>query len=188
MLPGGQVISEEVGLKLDTAELDLLGRARKVVVQQDKTAIVRGCRADRNQSHRPGQPDPRRGIEKSNWTTTARGSRGGLRQAPPAAFAVSIKASAATEVELKDTTPHRGSACANPRRPSRRASSPGGDVALIQGARSHREARLHGVRRPGGTDFVRVAIEDPHARRSRSRSTPPGSVGGEGRRLDPGGA
>ncbi len=43
ILTGGQVISEEVGLKLDTAELDLLGRARKVVVTKDETTIVEGA-------------------------------------------------------------------------------------------------------------------------------------------------
>jgi chaperonin GroEL len=43
ILTGGQVISEEVGLKLETATLDLLGRARKVVVTKDETTIVEGA-------------------------------------------------------------------------------------------------------------------------------------------------
>ena len=43
ILTGGQVISEEVGLKLDTADLDLLGKARKVVVTKDETTIVEGA-------------------------------------------------------------------------------------------------------------------------------------------------
>ena len=62
ILTGGQVISEEVGLKLDTADLDLLGRARKVVVTKDETTIVEGA-GDQDADHRPGQPDPRRDRE-----------------------------------------------------------------------------------------------------------------------------
>ena len=62
ILTGGQVISEEVGLKLDTADLDLLGRARKVVVTKDETTIVEGA-GDSDQIAGPGQPDPRRDRE-----------------------------------------------------------------------------------------------------------------------------
>ena len=62
ILTGGQVISEEVGLKLETADLDLLGRARKVVVTKDETTIVDGA-GDARPDRRPGQPDPRRDRE-----------------------------------------------------------------------------------------------------------------------------
>ena len=62
ILTGGQVISEEVGLKLENAGLDLLGRARKVVVTKDETTIVEGA-GDADQIAGPGQPDPRRDRE-----------------------------------------------------------------------------------------------------------------------------
>jgi copper homeostasis protein CutC len=62
ILTGGQVISEEVGLKLDTVTLDLLGRARKVVVTKDETTIVEGA-GDADADRRPRRPDPRRDRE-----------------------------------------------------------------------------------------------------------------------------
>ena len=59
ILTGGQVVSEEVGLKLESIGLELLGRARKVVVTKDETTIVEGAR---HEGRRPGshQPDPQR--------------------------------------------------------------------------------------------------------------------------------
>ena len=62
ILTGGQVISEEVGLKLENADLDLLGRARKVTVTKDETTIVDGA-GDAGADLRPGEPDPRRDRE-----------------------------------------------------------------------------------------------------------------------------
>ena len=62
ILTGGQVISEEVGLKLENTTLDLLGRARKVVITKDETTIVEGA-GDAEQIAGPGQPDPRRDRE-----------------------------------------------------------------------------------------------------------------------------
>ncbi len=59
ILTGGQVVSEEVGLKLDSVGLDLLGRARKVNVTKDETTIVDGAGRQRP-DRRPGQPDPGR--------------------------------------------------------------------------------------------------------------------------------
>ena len=63
ILTGGQVISEEVGLKLESTGVELLGKARKVVITKDETTIVEGARR-----HRPdrgsGQPDPRRDREE----------------------------------------------------------------------------------------------------------------------------
>ena len=55
-LTGGQVISEEVGLKLENTTLDLLGRARKVVVDKDNTTIVEGA-GDRGRRQGPDRPD-----------------------------------------------------------------------------------------------------------------------------------
>ena len=63
ILTGGQVISEEVGLKLESAGLDMLGRARKVVTTKDETTIVDGA-GDADQIAGPGEPDPRRDREE----------------------------------------------------------------------------------------------------------------------------
>ena len=59
ILTGGQVISEEVGLKLEGIGLELLGKARKVVVTKDETTIVEGS-GSRSGRRRSDQPDPRR--------------------------------------------------------------------------------------------------------------------------------
>ncbi len=63
ILTGGQVISEEVGLSLETADVALLGKARKVVVTKDETTIVEGA-GDSGRHRRPGRPDPRRDREQ----------------------------------------------------------------------------------------------------------------------------
>ena len=57
ILTGGQVISEEIGLKLENATIDLLGKARRVIVTKDDTTIVDGggLRGRREGSHRPDQ-------------------------------------------------------------------------------------------------------------------------------------
>ena len=121
ILTGGQVITEEVGLKLENAGLDLLGRARKVVVTKDETTIVEGA-GDADADRRPGQPDPRRDREVATPTTTARSCRSAwpswpaaLRSSRPARPPRSSSRSASTA----SRTPF-----ATRRRPSRRASSP----------------------------------------------------------------
>ena len=62
ILTGGQVISEEVGLKLENATLDLLGRARKVIITKDETTIIEGG-GDEEADRRPRQADPQRDRE-----------------------------------------------------------------------------------------------------------------------------
>ena len=62
ILTGGQVISEEVGLKLDGVGLELLGQARSVVVTKDETTIIEGAGSS-DADRRPGQPDPDRDRE-----------------------------------------------------------------------------------------------------------------------------
>ena len=74
ILTGGQVISEEVGLKLESTGIELLGQARKVVITKDETTIVEGA-GDADQIAGPGQPDPRRDREVATPTTTARSCR-----------------------------------------------------------------------------------------------------------------
>ena len=63
ILTGGQVISEEVGLKLESTGVELLGQARKVVITKDETTIVEGARR-RRPDRGSGQPDPRRDREQ----------------------------------------------------------------------------------------------------------------------------
>ena len=98
ILTGGQVISEEVGLKLENATLDLLGRARKVVVTKDETTIVEGA----------GESDAIAGrvkqIRQEIENTDSDYDREKLQErlAKLAGGVAVIKAGAATEVELKE--------------------------------------------------------------------------------------
>src|ERR671913_860247 len=98
ILTGGQVISEEVGLKLDNADLELLGRARKVVVTKDETTIVEGSGDTDQIQGRVNQI--RSEIEKSDSDYDREKLQ--ERLAKLAGGVAVIKAGAATEVELKE--------------------------------------------------------------------------------------
>ena len=83
ILTGGQVISESVGLKLENAGLELLGRARKVVVTKDETTIVEGCRR-RRADRRPGRTRSAPRSRRATPTTTGRSCRSGWPSWPAA--------------------------------------------------------------------------------------------------------
>src|SRR5213079_91246 len=98
ILTGGQVITEEVGLKLENTTLDLLGRARKVVVTKDETTIVEGA-GDTDQI--AGRVNPIKAeIEKSDSDYDREKLQ--ERLAKLAGGVAGIKVGAATEVELKE--------------------------------------------------------------------------------------
>jgi len=98
VLTGGQVISEEIGLKLDNTTLDLLGRARKVVVTKDDTTIVEGAGAADDVNGRVAQ------IKREIEDTDSDWDREKLQErlAKLAGGVAVIKVGAATEVELKE--------------------------------------------------------------------------------------
>ena len=98
ILTGGQVISEEVGLKLDNATLDLLGTARKVVVTKDDTTIVEGAGSEDDVKGRIAQ------IKREIEDTDSDWDREKLQErlAKLAGGVAVVKVGAATEVELKE--------------------------------------------------------------------------------------
>src|SRR5213596_154652 len=98
ILTGGQVVSEEVGLKLESATLDLLGSARKVVVTKDETTIVQGGGKDTDIQGRINQ------IKSEIEKTDSDYDREKLQErlAKLAGGVAVIKVGAATEVELKE--------------------------------------------------------------------------------------
>src|SRR6187397_3156061 len=98
ILTGGEVISEEVGLKLDTADLDLLGTARKIVVTKDETTIVEGAGESDAISGRVNQIKAE--IEKSDSDYDREKLQ--ERLAKLAGGVAVLKVGAATEVELKE--------------------------------------------------------------------------------------
>jgi chaperonin GroEL len=98
ILTGGQVISEEVGLKLDNTTLDLLGRARKVVITKDETTIVEGAGTDEDVKGRVAQ------IKREVEETDSDWDREKLQErlAKLSGGVAVVKVGAATEVELKE--------------------------------------------------------------------------------------
>src|SRR6201747_2661259 len=131
ILTGGQVISEEVGLKLDNAGIELLGRARKVVVTKDETTIVEGS----------GDPDQIQGrvnqiraeIEKSDSDYDREKLQ--ERLAKLAGGVAVIKVGAATEVELKERKHRIEDAVRNAKAAVEEGIVAGGGVGLLQAAK-----------------------------------------------------
>jgi chaperonin GroEL len=160
ILTGGQVISEEVGLKLDTTTLDLLGRARKVVVTKDETTIVEGA-GDADQIQ--GRVNQIRAeIDKSDSDYDREKLQ--ERLAKLAGGVAVIKVGAATEVELKERKHRIEDAVRNAKAAVEEGIVPGGGVALIQAM------KLAGVKidalglteeQAVGANIVRVAVSAP---------------------------
>ena len=176
ILTGGQVISEEVGLKLDTAELDLLGRARKVVVTKDETTIVEGA-GDQDQIQ--GRVNQIRAeIEKSDSDYDREKLQ--ERLAKLAGGVAVIKAGAATEVELKERKHRIEDAVRNAKAAVEEGIVAGGGVALLQATKAAFEKLELEGDEATGANIVRVAVVGPaqadrHQRRPRGRRR-----GGEG--------
>ncbi|RJQ82587.1 chaperonin GroEL [Pseudonocardiaceae bacterium YIM PH 21723] len=157
ILTGGQVISEEVGLKLDTADLSLLGRARKVVVTKDETTIVEGS----------GDADGIQGrvnqirAEIDNSDSDYDREKLQERLAKLAGGVAVIKAGAATEVELKERKHRIEDAVRNAKAAVEEGIVAGGGVALLQAA----EQAFSGLGLDGdeatGANIVKVAVEAP---------------------------
>ena len=160
ILTGGQVISEEVGLKLDTTTLDLLGRARKVVVTKDETTIVEGA-GDADQIQ--GRVNQIRAeIDKSDSDYDREKLQ--ERLAKLAGGVAVIKVGAATEVELKERKHRIEDAVRNAKAAVEEGIVPGGGVALIQAMKSA-GSKIDALgltdEQAVGANIVRVAVSAP---------------------------
>ena len=157
ILTGGQVISEEVGLKLDSADLDLLGRARKVVVTKDETTIVE---ASEDRSAIEGRiAQIKAEIEKSDSDYDREKLQ--ERLAKLAGGVAVIKAGAATEVELKERKHRIEDAVRNAKAAVEEGIVAGGGVALIQAVKKAFETLTLEGDQATGANIVRVAAEAP---------------------------
>jgi chaperonin GroEL len=156
ILTGGQVISEEVGLKLETAGLDLLGRARKVVITKDETTIVDGA----------GDSDAVQGrvnqirAEIDNSDSDYDREKLQERLAKLAGGVAVIKAGAATEVELKERKHRIEDAVRNAKAAVEEGIVAGGGVALLQAGVVLDKLELTGDEATGAA-AVRLALEAP---------------------------
>ncbi len=158
ILTGGEVISEEVGLKLDNADLTLLGRARKVTVSKDETTIVDGAGDAEQIQGRVTQI--RSEIERSDSDYDREKLQ--ERLAKLAGGVAVIRAGAATEVELKERKHRIEDAVRNAKAAVEEGIVAGGGVALLQAALGD---VFSGLGLEGdeatGANIVKVALEAP---------------------------
>ena len=182
ILTGGQVIAEEVGLKLENATLDLLGQARKVVVTKDETTIVEGA----------GDADAIAGrvaqirAEIDNSDSDYDREKLQERLAKLAGGVAVIKAGAATEVELKERKHRIEDAVRNAKAAVEEGIVAGGGVALIQaGAKAFASLELSGDEATGA-NIVRVAIDAPLKQIAFNAGLEPGVVADKVRGLPAG--
>ena len=156
ILTGGQVISEEVGLKLDGVTLDLLGTARKVVISKDETTIIEGGGTSEAVAGRVKQ------IRAEIENTDSDYDREKLmeRLAKLAGGVAVIKAGAATEVELKERKHRIEDAIRNAKAAVEEGIVPGGGVALLQAASVLDKLKLVGDEQTA-VNIIRLAIEAP---------------------------
>ena len=172
ILTGGQVISEEVGLKLENATLDLLGGARKVVVTKDETTIVEGAGDSEAIAGRVKQ------IRQEIDNTDSDYDREKLQErlAKLAGGVAVIKAGAATEVELKERKHRIEDAVRNAKAAVEEGIVAGGGVALIQaGAKALEKLKVDGDE-VTGVNIVKLAIEAPLKQISLNAGHEPGVV------------
>ncbi|MFE9248583.1 chaperonin GroEL [Streptomyces sp. NPDC007088] len=156
ILTGGQVISEEVGLKLENAGLDLLGRARKVVITKDETTIVDGAGDSDQVQGRVNQI--RAEIENSDSDYDREKLQ--ERLAKLAGGVAVIKAGAATEVELKERKHRIEDAVRNAKAAVEEGIVAGGGVALLQASSVFEKLELEGDEATGAA-AVKLALEAP---------------------------
>ncbi|MHB1090492.1 MAG: chaperonin GroEL, partial [Ilumatobacteraceae bacterium] len=128
ILTGGQVISEEVGLKLENATLDLLGRAKKIVVTKDETTIIEGAGSDADIKGRISQ------IKAEIENTDSDYDREKLQErlAKLSGGVAVLKVGAATEVELKEKKHRIEDAVSTTKAAIEEGVVPGGGVALLR--------------------------------------------------------
>jgi chaperonin GroEL len=158
ILTGATVISEEVGLRLEAAELDLLGKARKVVISKEETTIVEGAGDDAQIKGRVQQI--RNEIEASDSDYDREKLQ--ERLAKLAGGVAVIKAGAATEVELKERKHRIEDAVRNAKAAVEEGIVAGGGVALLQAGAAVFK-RLTGLTgdEATGAKIVEYAIEAP---------------------------
>ncbi|MFJ4097647.1 chaperonin GroEL [Kitasatospora sp. NPDC089913] len=156
ILTGGTVISEEVGLKLENAGVDLLGSARKVVITKDETTIVDGGGDSEQVAGRVNQI--RAEIENSDSDYDREKLQ--ERLAKLAGGVAVIKAGAATEVELKERKHRIEDAVRNAKAAVEEGIVAGGGVALLQASVAFDKLELDGDEATGA-NIVKVALEAP---------------------------
>ncbi len=158
ILTGGQVVTEEVGLKLENVGLELLGQARKIVVTKDETTIVEGAGNDDDIKGRINQ------IKAEIENTDSDYDREKLQErlAKLSGGVAVIKVGAATEVELKEKKHRIEDAVSTTKAAIEEGVVPGGGVALLRSQKAilEAQAKLSGDEATGA-GIVARAVEEP---------------------------
>lgn len=156
ILTGGQVISEEIGLKLETTELSSLGKAKKVISEKEKTIIVAGDNNEQAIQDRVEQ------IKVQIDQTDSEYDRDNLKKrlGKLAGGVAVIKVGAASEVEQKEVQDRIEDALAATRAAVEEGIVPGGGTALIRAIGSLDSLKLTGDQKVG-LEILKVAMEEP---------------------------
>jgi len=178
ILTGGQVISEEVDLSLETADITMLGRARKVVVTKEETTVVDGAGSAETIEGRVNQ------IKSEIASTDSDYDREKLQErlAKLAGGVAVIKAGAATEVELKERKHRIEDAVRNAKAAVEEGIVAGGGVALVQCKAAIEDLDLEGDELTGAK-IVESALSAPLKQIAFNAGMEPGVVADKVRSL-----
>jgi chaperonin GroEL len=157
ILTGGQVIAEELGIKLENITLNDLGKAKRLVIDKDNTTIVSGGGKKKDIDARCNE------IRNQIESTTSDYDQEKLQErlAKLAGGVAVVKVGAATETEMKEKKARVEDALHATRAAVEEGIVPGGGVALLRAQKRLEELKLPNVEQQAGASIVRRAIEDP---------------------------
>ena len=157
VLTGGKVISDDIGIKLENVEVEMLGRAAKVRVAKEETTIIEGRGSKKDIQGRIAQ------IKKEIETTTSDYDKEKLQErlAKLSGGVAQIKVGAATETELKEKKHRFEDALNTSKAAVEEGIVPGGGVALLNIAKTLDEVDVQDGDEKSGVEIVRRAIEEP---------------------------
>jgi chaperonin GroEL len=156
ILTGGKMIAEELGIKLESLELEDLGQARRVVITKDNTTIIDGSGEDASIESRIAQ------LRRQIGETTSDYDREKLQErlAKLAGGVAIIRVGAATEVEMKETKARVEDALHSTRAAVEEGILPGGGVAFLRAASALDNLSVS-TEQQHGVNIVRRAVEEP---------------------------
>ncbi len=157
ILTGGNVVSEELGIKLDSVTVSMLGRAKKVIIDKDNTTIVDGAGTRTDIDGRVAQ------IRAQIETTTSDYDREKLQErvAKLAGGVAVIRVGGATEVEVKERKDRVDDALHATRAAVEEGILPGGGIALLRSLRALEGLKVANDDQQSGIDIVRRALRAP---------------------------
>jgi chaperonin GroEL len=157
ILTGGTMIAEDLGIKLENVTLNMLGRAKKVVIDKENTTIVNGAGAKKDIEARVAQ------IKRQIEETTSNYDREKLQErlAKLAGGVAVIRVGGATEVEVKERKDRVDDAMHATRAAVEEGVLPGGGVALLRALKALERVKTANVDQKAGVDIVRRAIQMP---------------------------